>query len=268
MEDTTLSINKNKTNTKDLPRYQTEHNLYHLYNLDDERTHFPYEIESLIFHYITDGDYENALKYLEIVFDNHNYDVGTLAYTPLKQWEYSAVIIVSFYCRASIKGGVDPLLAYDRNDLYLQNISEMSSIKDYQNIIKDALLDFCTLTLKSKKNSSKSLHVKRCKQYIYQNLTNKFTIEEMSRSLGLNKTYLSGHFHEHENITIKAYILQERIYASKNMLKYSNYPVLEIANRFCFKTQSHFGQVFKKHTGMTPLAYRGKFKPVSFMSNF
>lgn len=267
-EDKKLSRRPDRTTGEHLLRYQIEHSRYHLYNLDDDRTHYPYEFEALIFQCITEGDYENALKYLETIFDNSNYDVGTLAYTESKQAEYSAVLIVSFYCRASISGGLDPLVAYDRNDLYLQNISEMSTVEEYYQIIKEALLDFCTLIQKNKKNSTQSLHVKRCKQYIYQHLSQKFTLEEMSHTLGLNKSYLSGLFHKHENITIKAYIIQERIYASENMLKYSNYSVLEIANRFCFETQSHYGQVFKKYTSMTPTEYRNKFKPVSFTSEF
>ena len=43
------------------------------------------------------------------------------------------------------------------------------------------------------------------------------------------------------------------------MLKYSEQSFLQIANLLSFASQSHFTQVFKKHTGYTPKEYRDKY---------
>ena len=43
---------------------------------------------------------------------------------------------------------------------------------------------------------------------------------------------------------------------AKNMLRYSEYPLSDIANRLSFSSQSHFIQQFKEQTGMTPKKYR------------
>lgn len=40
------------------------------------------------------------------------------------------------------------------------------------------------------------------------------------------------------------------------MLRFSSFPYDEIASILAFSSQSHFIQVFKKATGITPKAYR------------
>lgn len=43
------------------------------------------------------------------------------------------------------------------------------------------------------------------------------------------------------------------------MLRYSDYEVKEIANYLSFCSQSYFGNIFRKQTGMTPARYRKKY---------
>ena len=51
---------------------------------------------------------------------------------------------------------------------------------------------------------------------------------------------------------IDSYVILE----IKNMLKYSNMPIKEIASRLNFSNQSVFHKYFRAHTGMTPVQYR------------
>ena len=57
-------------------------------------------------------------------------------------------------------------------------------------------------------------------------------------------------------MTIGRYIQKEKIARAKNLLVYSDRSILEISEYLCFNSQSHFGKVFKKETGMTPRQYR------------
>ena len=47
-----------------------------------------------------------------------------------------------------------------------------------------------------------------------------------------------------------------------SMLTYSDHRYIEIANYLGFTSQSHLGEVFKKHTGMTLSQYRKTYKKV------
>ena len=43
---------------------------------------------------------------------------------------------------------------------------------------------------------------------------------------------------------------------AKNLLQYSEYTMIDIANRLSFSSQSHFIQQFREYVGMTPKKYR------------
>ena len=48
------------------------------------------------------------------------------------------------------------------------------------------------------------------------------------------------------------------ILEAKNLLKYSDMSIQEIAYQLNFSTQSFFGKYFKHQTGMSPTEYRNK----------
>ena len=68
--------------------------------------------------------------------------------------------------------------------------------------------------------------------------------------------YLSKVFRDVTGMTVMQYMMKEKTEHCQNLLKYSHYSFEEIAYYFGFCSQSHFGQVFKKWTGMTPRQYR------------
>ena len=49
------------------------------------------------------------------------------------------------------------------------------------------------------------------------------------------------------------------------MLMYSAYSYIQIASYLGFASQSHFGQAFKKLTGMTPKTYREAYAREDFI---
>lgn len=55
---------------------------------------------------------------------------------------------------------------------------------------------------------------------------------------------------------MSGYIREQKIDMAKNLLKYSDYSMIDIANRLSFSSQSHFIQQFREVVGMTPKKYR------------
>ena len=95
-------------------------------------------------------------------------------------------------------------------------------------------------------------------------LRSPFTISDIADYVGLTPKYLGELFHQYEPCTLKQYIIQERLNAAKNMLKYSDQTIAVIADSLCFQSQSYFGALFKKETGMSPARYRNVNKPQNF----
>ena len=84
-------------------------------------------------------------------------------------------------------------------------------------------------------------------------------ITDIAKHLNVNPDYLSHLFKKQENITIKRYILKEKIRRSRNLLQYSDYCIQEISFYLGFSSQSHFCKVFQEMTGETPGRYRKQY---------
>lgn len=74
----------------------------------------------------------------------------------------------------------------------------------------------------------------------------------------LNKEYsgLTGLFTAVEGITIEQYFLLQRLERVKELIKYGELTMSEIADRTGFSSGAHLSAQFKKLTGMTPTAFK------------
>ncbi len=82
------------------------------------------------------------------------------------------------------------------------------------------------------------------------------TIDSVSDKLGINKSYFCQLFKKHTDKTFTALLNEVRIEHSKTLLENQNDTILNVALAVGFNNQNYFNMVFKKHTGMTPKAYR------------
>ena len=82
------------------------------------------------------------------------------------------------------------------------------------------------------------------------------TVAFYARELCLTPKYLSSVVKKTTNRTVTEWINETVVLDAKTQLKSSQMTVQQIANYLNFPTPSFFGRFFKKHTGMTPKAYR------------
>ncbi len=72
----------------------------------------------------------------------------------------------------------------------------------------------------------------------------------------LSSKYLSTVIKDKTGKTAFAWINESLVASIKNLLKTTTMTVLQISEELNFPNASFFGRFFKKHTGITPLAYR------------
>ncbi len=92
--------------------------------------------------------------------------------------------------------------------------------------------------------------------YIDSHLYEDLSLDALSVRFGYAKMHLITLFRERFGITPIQYVLQKRMDAAGKMLLGTVMSVGEIGAMFHYSSAQHFSEAFRKHTGMTPAAYR------------
>ncbi len=119
-------------------------------------------------------------------------------------------------------------------------------------------LDFAERMQEIRKEPVISLHIRKCIDYIYENLGADLSVKSLAQVSGLNSTYLSRLFRQEVGMSIKRFVKEARVDTAQNLLRYSDLSCSVISASLGFSTQSMFIAVFKEITGMTPKVYREK----------
>ncbi len=80
--------------------------------------------------------------------------------------------------------------------------------------------------------------------------------EFIAREVGIEYHALSALFSSIENVTIEHFLILQKIEHAKELLKYGELTLSEIAYRMGYSSVAHISAQFKKITGMTPTAFR------------
>lgn len=231
-------------------------------------THNPYDQELREFSSIENGDLEMLQKSFE---EDYPGQLGTLSENPLRQLKNLGIVVTTLACRASIRGGVLPEIAYSLSDIHIQKLDSMQNPAALYPLIRTFEMEYARLVQDLKKQTSQQKKregnptVEQCKDYIFKHLHEKTRIPDIARELYLNPNYLSNLFRRHEGISIVDFVAQEKFKLVKNLLTYSNYSYIEIASYLGFSSQSHLGKQFKAQTGMTLKQYRDKYHVREFL---
>ena len=181
---------------------------------------------------------------------------GVLSRNPLTNIKYHFVVTTAMITRYCIDGGLEPEQAYRLSDFYIQKLDGIHTVEEVQSLHDEMVMDYTKKMRRYFRDNTYSKHINASKEYIYSHIKERITIEDLADSLGVSASYLSRLFKKETGISVSAYIRRQKIEMAKNLLQYSDYSIIEIANRLSFSSQSHFIQQFREVTGMTPGKYR------------
>lgn len=83
-------------------------------------------------------------------------------------------------------------------------------------------------------------------------------LAEIARQVGTHDKKLSGIFRQSLGMTVFAYIREERLRRSQQLLADSHLSVQDIAELVGFRSAANFATAFREKTGMTPSAFRNR----------
>lgn len=94
--------------------------------------------------------------------------------------------------------------------------------------------------------------------YCNNNFTNDIHLDDLQKTLHINKYYISHLFKEKFRMGFNEYINTLRINAACKKLKKTDDTITSIASSVGYNTVRNFNRVFQKMTGVTPCQYRDK----------
>jgi AraC family L-rhamnose operon regulatory protein RhaS len=95
--------------------------------------------------------------------------------------------------------------------------------------------------------------------YLHTHYQEKLTLTALARLFHSNRTTLNMRFQRATGEPLMTYLIDLRMRLAALMLRDSTLPVEEVMARVGYANPSHFGRMFRKHTGCTPSEYRQRF---------
>ena len=223
---------------------------------DDAAYRHGYHEEQLLMEAIREGRTEDAIRLAE----NMDRDSGRLANQESVHWKNLAIIGISLCARAAIEGGISPEEGYRLSGYYIQ---KCDSSQDPAHLLhyRNRAIEELTVRVKQKLEKPRtSSHVERAKDYVRKHYREKIYLDEIAENIGISPTHLSKLFKKETGQCLQDYINEERVYRAANLLMYSDFSLMEIAEYIHFPSQSYFGKIFKQFKGVSPRVFRDQYR--------
>jgi AraC family transcriptional regulator len=98
--------------------------------------------------------------------------------------------------------------------------------------------------------------LERVLTYIKDHIAEPIQIRELARIVHVSLHHFARVFKQAVGMPPHAYVTTQRIEYAKALLSRTEFPLVEVAARAGFQTQSHFTAVFQRHLGVTPRRFR------------
>lgn len=112
----------------------------------------------------------------------------------------------------------------------------------------------------AEENALPARMVEELDSYIRDNVGDEISNTEIGAIFGYHPFYVSKVLKEKKGLTLRQYIINYRLKASKRLLELTDKSIADIASECGFTDASYFAKTFKSYFGETPKDYRNKFK--------
>lgn len=230
---------------------------------DNDVRRTAYNSEIRYYDMISSGDVDGLKDYIELRRKNKGQQLngrkGVLSKDRLTSEKYHAVIMTALISRFCIEAGMDIAESYTLSDIYITKVDQAISEDEVWGLCNEISMAYCTRMRDLVKNKVVSRYVVLAIDYIRAHVQEPLTVESIANELSVNSSYLSKLFKKEMGKSISEYIRDSKIEIAENILRHLDDTSLQIANYLGFSSQSHFIQVFRKQTGMTPEEYRRQY---------
>ncbi len=166
---------------------------------------------------------------------------------------------------------INDLLTYLRENTLSGNTRESSNIDNFlenwkvpyvpQNVVNRleafllSVLNEENLVVKNENVREEEKIHKEIISILAENIYGQITLDEIAKRCNISKSHLKRKFAEVSDIGIHKYFMKLKMAEAMKLLS-EGHAINEISKRLDFSTPNYFSMVFKRETGVSPLAYK------------
>lgn len=180
-----------------------------------------------------------------------NGGIGRMSDDPLTQARYLVVVTTTLACTIALEHGVESEVALSLPDYYIQLAQRINNVSELSKLTKNILIHFCKI-IHRQQTIPYSSTSKRIIEYIYNNIYSMIYVNDIAVALNMNPSYLSKLFKDETGTNLKDYIQMAKLKEAKNLIRYTNMSLTEIAVQLGYSDLSHFTKICKMYAGCTP----------------
>lgn len=142
------------------------------------------------------------------------------------------------------------LMRRKASPLYLQGVAQTIAVhlaRTYTEVIENS---------SRKSPSLPGFKLQQIVDTMADNLTQEFNLDRLAAQAGLSKFYFNRLFKAAMGVSPSSYLIALRIQEAKRLLRETNRSVEDVGFDVGYSTPSHFAQLFRKATGLSPRNYR------------
>lgn len=148
----------------------------------------------------------------------------------------------------------------EKGNAFIDNLKDKiefeQTFEDVMTVLKNTLETILN-TLQDKRVSAPIVNIKN---YIDSHFTEDISLDKLADIFDLSPTYLSQLFKTEEGISYIEYLTQKRMNHARTLLKNLEHSIADICHMVGYMDQKHFAKTFKKHTNLSPSAYRKMYR--------
>lgn len=176
--------------------------------------------------------------------------------TTTRQIQDEIGIVLRRFCYMAVLNGEDAGRARSLTEFYLDSIRRCEKRSDMLVLFESCAEMFSAMVSANRASRSSEADFRECKTYIQERLTEELGLETVAAHYGYHPAYFSRKFKQTFGETFKQYLLAARLDHAAQELCGTRQSILEISEKYCFCSQSHFQNAFRERFGMTPRQYR------------
>lgn len=235
---------------------QQEWYLHETQDAEDRKRHRPMREENAFWHAVAAGDLDFVRQNCKEKKFTETEGVGVLSRDAVTNLKYHFVITTAMITRLCVESGMEMEQAFRLSDFYIIKLDSLHSVQAVAGLHDQMVLDFTGKMRLLAKKAGTSKPVVDCIDYIYAHIQERITVDDLAVYTGLSPSHLSRLFKKETGISISDYIREKKVAKAQELLRFCSLSLIEISNFLSFSSQSHFTQLFREFTGMTPKKYR------------